>query len=218
MESMARMVPQRLQRIQRLGFISNSFGENGGFSLGRCLRDASPTLRSVDFGMPAPFDHPRVATAITATRSPLKLSYCGATRMNGGVLNFCGQGLTTCDIILIVASASRGVPACGLTSLDLSTNSITDDGVRALAKAIASNALPKLNFIDLSSNPAGNKFEVMEALKTRGAKAILDLRERCAAEGRVSPEGMLPGKFEIKPGHEFKIVPEHSERFVWDDD
>ena len=56
------------------------------------------------------------------------------------------------------------------------------------------------------------------ALKTRGAKAILDRRERCAAEGRVSPEGMLPGKFEIKPGHEFKIVPEHSERFVWDDD
>jgi hypothetical protein len=215
MEAMSIVMPQKLERIQKLGFISNSFGENGGFSLGRCLRDASPSLRSVDFGTTAPFGHPRVASAITAIRSPLKLSYCGATRMTTSALNFSGQGLTLCDVILIVASATRGVPE-KLTSLDLSGNNISSDGVLELAKAIRQNQLPHLNYINLSSNPAGNKYELLEAMKARGEKAAKEMRDLAASEGRASPEGMQTLKFECQPGYEFKIAP--VDKIPFDDD
>lgn len=105
------------------------------------------------------------------------------------------QSLTTCDIILIVASAARGVPARILT-MDLARNEIDNDGVTVLVRAIESGVLQDLIELDLSSNPASNKSDAFEALK---------------AHAPLNEETKEVFRYFVEAGHEFRIVREDME-------
>lgn len=192
--------------MKHIALYSNVISENGGFALGRALRDAAPSLQSIDFGCPCPFSHPRVSNAITATRSPLKLSYCGMNRLDSEHLNFASSGLGTCDVILLCASAARGVPHA-LASLDLRSNKVDNAGITAICKAIASGGMESLAWIDLSDNPASNKFDVVDALRARGDRQLERLRAEATSNGLRTPDASSIIKFTLSPTCEFRVVP-----------
>ena len=139
----------RLPTMRHVGLFSNMFSDTAGYALSNALRTAPKTLRSLDFGSPVPFSYPRIADAIVSIRSPLTLSYYGEERMSGTGLNVSGMGLSTCDVILLIATASRGVPE-KLRALDLSRNPLQNAAITVLVKAIAADSLPHLHYVDLS--------------------------------------------------------------------
>jgi len=199
----------RLKRMRRVSLFSNSLEEDGGYALGKALQNAcSPFLESVDFGSPVPFSHPRVSEAITRPMVKLHppISLYGPRRLAGRSLSFASQGLTCTDVILIAASASRGVPP-RLEALDLSHNDIENTGVSALVKVISSGLLPHLRTVDLSALPnATNRNEVLEALKLYSFKRVEILRNECQAQGRkVPPHLLAPVRFNLEPGYDFRV-------------
>lgn len=157
----------RTPQLARLCLVSDAITAEGGYCLGTaCGRP--PCLTSIDWGLPAPFES-RVASAIVAVRHEGPLSYVGTDRFvelsEGFAIALPGKGLTTSDLILLLASASRGVPS-SLTSLDLSNNDISPAGLEALDDAISSGRLPDLKWINLSRNPSLPQSAKESLLKT----------------------------------------------------
>ena len=158
-------------RLAHLELVSNCLSADAGLSLGTmCATRPPPHLASIDFGMPAPWGvlGTSIATAITSAGRPTRpLSYFGSHRMGYECVNVPSRGLTSADLILIVASARTGAPP-ELRALDLSNNRLDSSGVAVLEQAISSGKLPRLCEIDLSSNmmiePTA-KSSVLSALK-----------------------------------------------------
>ena len=111
---------------------------SAGYALGRGLNDAAPCLRSLDFGMPAPFAK-EVASAIVSVRTSLKLSYYGLGRLLGDNISLGHKRLTTSDVTLITTSLTRNVTNT-IKSFDFSFNKIDNDGVRRRTALAAHSA------------------------------------------------------------------------------
>jgi len=168
-----------LPRLQQLTLISDAMTADGGYAIGAACATKAPTsLRTLDFGLPAPFEH-RVASAIVAVRSPRWLCYFGENRLladggGGGVLRggsstcIARKGLTSSDLILLLATAARGNPH-NLISLELPENDLDEAGVNMLTSMVSDGQLPCLARIDLSDNahvPDGCKKALLNAMKT----------------------------------------------------
>lgn len=88
------------------------------------------------------------------------------------------------------------------------TLQVDNDGIGVLVKAIQAGHLPLLNWVDLSGNPASNKFEVLEALNSRNEKEHEKKRSERAAQGiSSSTESLIYTRFTLAPMCEFRIVP-----------
>ena len=185
----------RTPHLVSVRLVSDAITADGGYKFGRVCGQP-PALTALDWGLPAPFDT-RVASAIVSTRHSRPLSYFGEGRFvqlaNGWALGVPGKQLTASDLILLLASATRGVPP-SLTSLDLSKNNISEDGCRILQEMISTGQLPELKWINLSGNKALEypaKASLLAAM--RGGQA-----NRLGCEFRMESDG-VDGQFTIIP-------------------
>ena len=166
----------KLPNLTSLTLVSNSLTTEGTSALGLacCAPRAPPKLRSLDMGLPAPFDH-RMASALLAERSTKWLSYFGEGRMmstgeldNGVAVSLPNKGLTSSDLLLLLATVARSCPT-PLTSLVMTGNDLDEIGVAQLAEMITSGLLPKLAYINLSGNeriPESGRKGVLQAMRS----------------------------------------------------
>ncbi len=165
----------KLPKLHTLSLVSNALTSDGGYVLGSacCFPKAPPKLRSLDVGLPAPFDH-RTASAIVAVRSTRWVSYFGEGRLmstgeldNGVSIHLPNKQLTSSDLLLLLATVTRGCPT-PLTSLALPENDLDEHSVSQLQQMITDGQLPRLAFIDLSDNlriPESGKKGVLQAMR-----------------------------------------------------
>lgn len=162
----------KLPMLRFLALHSNAITADGGYAIGvACGARGPPLLKSIDFGgnfggSPTPFDE-QVVRAIVAT-PPVpgrRVSFFGAQPL-GPCLS--GRGLTTADVILILASAARGMPA-HVQAIDFARSEIDHAGGTAVALAIEAGTLPSLVSIDLSDNPllGSSATKIFSALRAR---------------------------------------------------
>ena len=164
-----------------LELVSDALTAEGGAAFGAvCGARAPPTLRAIDWGLPAPWAAGaagrEVAEALTSAREARPISHFGADRMRPCVC-LPARGLTSIDLILLVASATAGCVGGGggLATLDLSDNAIDSAGVAALGKAVAAGALRSLTSVDLSGNvhvSAAAKRALLGAMRTNETQKI----------------------------------------------
>jgi len=123
------------------------------------------------------------------------VSLCGIRR-DQTTADFSKQSLNLPDVILLASDLSQAVVTGGLTALNLSSNSLKDEGVNAVCEAIQSNKETKLASLNFSYNSIGpvgaNAVAAMVAvtgaltklslaqnfLKEAGTKAICEALEQ----------------------------------------
>jgi hypothetical protein len=203
-----------LGRMRELVLKSNAISREGAYALGVALSQKTmPSLQVLDFGMPAQLSH-ECATQITTCAyqgsAPKALSFFGNRCASTLILR--RQGLTSADLILLIASAVTG--ACGqLSTLDVSENKIDNKGLEHLERALklvsGVRKLPDLNVIDLSHNEdttQGMRQKVLEA--RRGPKPG---SAEAGPSNPPSPVGGVrapkPMKFELNTAYQFRIEP-----------
>lgn len=181
-----------------LGLKSNTLTREGVVSLGAALTQGSlPRLRTFEFGLPVPFDmetaNELAQGVLNATASfPTKVDFFGG-RLSSYV-QLSRAGLTSADLILIVASAATG--SFGpLISLDVSHNDIDNKGIEALERALKPpmKKLPDLRIIDISHNK-----ETTQAARVR----VLEARRM----PKPPPGDRMMPRYELSPSHEFRIL------------
>lgn len=149
-------------------------------------------MRSLDWGVPVPFNA-QVASSIASVRSPRVISYYGEHRLGENTV-LAKKRLTTADLTLILASATRGVPEI-LKSLELPGNSIDSPGVAAVQMAVSNGQLPHLTCVDFSDNADVDpvvKNALLKAMQVQGDKLGLKIALAANADFRIEPRPATP--------------------------
>lgn len=183
--------------LTSLSLKSDAITRDGLAVLGEAIaRGCAPKLRTLDFGFPLPFEHETALELAQHVLTPKpfdqKIDFYGG-RLSSHV-NLSKTGITSADLILIIASAATG--GCGqLISLDVSHNKINNEGLMVLERSLRRphNKLPDLSMIDLSGNKEATNMWRMR---------IFDARR-----GPRPPPGEYQAtRFELSSSHEFRIV------------
>ena len=187
---------KQLGNLRQLAIKSDTLTREGAHALGSALsKGLLRRLRSIDMGSPVPIAA-ETADALTqcvyGSSPPKNLSFCGDRLASSIVMR--KKGLTSADLILILASAVTG--ACGeVTMLDVSDNNIGDSALSHLERVLtlsgSQRMLPSLYTIDLSGNT-----DMTQGMKQR----VLDARRGPMGEDQVT--GV---RFELSPLHSFRI-------------
>lgn len=197
--------------LAHLTLESNTIDADGARLLSGALASSGlPRLESISFGLPCPFGHEAASTLalIAYPQQGPQISFCGERLPTLTNMALPKLGLTSSDLILLVASMASG--ACGMvSSLDVSDNKIDNNGLRALELALkpgtkAYRSTINLHTIDLSNNPYTTKAAKQAVLEARRAT---DDGSRGRADPHKAHVVRTVVAYKLAPGFDFRIEP-----------